>query len=102
MPPRRKQFFSFAKEDKISALLDKENVTVAEVLDQDTLSASIIENSSDKLFNYLNQPKNIEELIKWSLTTEYGSNQNYVKLSNAAVNVFTNCSKKFAQMLSEN
>lgn len=104
MPPRiRKNFFNFSPKAKLfDQLLDKEDVTIAEILEQDVLSTSITNTSYPKLFDFLNQQKNMEELLKWSLTDEYTDHLNYLKLSNASVTVFVSCSKTFLNMIIEN
>lgn len=103
MHRKRKNFFCFpSKEDKINKLLAKEDVTLTEILEIDTLSSSIIENSNQQLFNYLNQQDIMEELLKWSITDLYRDSENYIKLSNASVSIFTNCSKTLQKMIIEN
>ncbi|KAK8898522.1 hypothetical protein M9Y10_000813 [Tritrichomonas musculus] len=103
MHRKRKNFFCFpSKEDKINKLLAKEDVILTEILEIDTLSSSIIENSNQQLFNYLNQQDIMEELLKWSITDLYRDSENYIKLSNASTSIFTNCSKTLQKMIIEN
>lgn len=88
-------------DDKINELLEKDDVKLEEILEQDSLSCSIRNSSNQKLFSYLKKPDVIEELVKWALTEDYRDHPKYLKLANSAVTVFTN-SKLFQQIALEN
>lgn len=87
--------------DKVNELLKKENVSLIEILEQDSISSSVRNSSNKDLFDFLSRNENMEELLKWALTDEYKDHKRYAKIANAAVTIFSS-SKPFQQIILEN
>lgn len=88
------------KNDKIKELLNKDDINLEEILEQDSLSSQL-RNSNQKLFQYFSKDDIMEELLNWVLTDKYKDHPKYLKLAKAALSVFT-VSKTFQRTLLEN
>ena len=90
-------FWNFGRVDKINELLDKEGVTLEQILDEDSFSSSVRSSSNQKLFDFLSKDENMTELLKYALTDEYKDRPKYTKFANASVTVFSS-SRPFQQI----
>lgn len=69
-------FWNFGRVDKINELLDKEGVTLEQILDEDSFSSSVRSSSNQKLFDFLSKDENMTKLHKYALTDKYKEKSN--------------------------
>ncbi|OHT05653.1 hypothetical protein TRFO_05750 [Tritrichomonas foetus] len=92
---------SYSTYDPIETLLEREDVTIVDVLDEDSLSIAM-RNSSQKLVDFFKREEIMDELLNWALTELYVDHPKFMKFSRASISIFTCVTVNFQKMLHEN
>lgn len=94
--------FAIQRPNTIRQLLSNEDVTLNEVLNDDSLIQALRDEDS-RIISYFTNEEHLEELLKWCFSGEYAEDPNYTKNSAKAIEALTtNCGGLQLHLIDDN